>query len=81
METRVFIFRSPFCPPCGQNFPLQLEDWNQPKSENSVLVSCSKSICVFNDSSGALVNCPESQEQALGGERGDGIYGPRRVMQ
>lgn len=25
-------------------------------------------VCIFNDSSGALVNSPESQQQALGGE-------------
>lgn len=81
METHVVIFRALLGPPCGQNLPMQLVDWHHPNGENSVLFSCSKSICVLNDLRGALVNCPGSQEQALGGQWGAGIYGPRRVVQ
>lgn len=77
-EACVFTFRARPTPLAARISLCSLPTGTSPAEETRFFPPAASPTRIFSESCGALVSCPESQEQALGGDRRAGICGPRR---
>lgn len=73
-ETRVHLQGLP-CPPYSQTHPYSLRTGTSPMEKTQLFSPSASPICFFNESGGALVKCPERQEQTWRGSGGWGDEG------